>query len=655
MVHLPLLDRAVVQGYGLFPGTSTAPGLTVEIPAGLTLVLGTNGLGKSTFVLMLYRSLTGPFDIPGIEERSELGTLKLQVGMLSAASRAVFARRVNDGAREATCQLDMVLGPSRLRIVRSLADLSLVDLVINEARIEPTEARFQEEIARAAEVETFGDWVLLLRHLTFYFEERRALVWDPTAQRQVLRILLLSSASSQRWLADERRILELDSEVRSLTYAYGKAERLLTQGLTKSAAGPQTRENLGHLESEQTAEREELERVGAELVELESQRQQLRLGSLVADQEREKRYRAVERARVLALGAMLPSASDGARFVLAQLLAERQCLVCGNNVPEAAQIYSERLDAGLCVVCASKLPEPLAHTHTDIVRLERQLAVADVRVSEARRSLAEASSSFDVVSTRVQELRRSIATRTGQIDALVRVLPPEEAQLHEQRSELSTLRSELRDSQEDLGGQRTSFKAFVDEMNGEIVQRSSAISEAFSSYAEGFLLEECELVWSPHRAPLGQSGQLFDFPAFELDLSGSNFEAPQRRSSPDQVSESQREFIDLSFRMALMNVATGDNSGTLVIDAPEASLDGVFSRRAATVLARFADPSRGNRLIATSNLSDGKLIPQLLANVREQNQDGISVLDLFVVATPTAAVRALGPEYEALRDEILNG
>ena len=60
-----------------------------------------------------------------------------------------------------------------------------------------------------------------------------------------------------------------------------------------------------------------------------------------------------------------------------------------------------------------------------------------------------------------------------------------------------------------------------------------------------------------------------EFPAFDLDMSGVDFPSPSRRRGPEQVSESQREFIDLAFRMALIDVASNGRGGSLIIDAPE--------------------------------------------------------------------------------------
>jgi uncharacterized protein YhaN len=68
MINFPVLERLDISQYGLFPGPEggQAEGLHVDFQPGITLIIGANGLGKSTLVTIIFRLLTGPFDIPGL-------------------------------------------------------------------------------------------------------------------------------------------------------------------------------------------------------------------------------------------------------------------------------------------------------------------------------------------------------------------------------------------------------------------------------------------------------------------------------------------------------------------------------------------------------------------------------------------------------------
>jgi hypothetical protein len=122
---------------------------------------------------------------------------------------------------------------------------------------------------------------------------------------------------------------------------------------------------------------------------------------------------------------------------------------------------------------------------------------------------------------------------------------------------------------------------------------------------------------------------------------------------------SQGEFIDLSFRLALAEVAASSGPATLIFDAPEASLDALFMRRAGAFLALFSGSHAENRLVVTSNLTNADMIPALFGAYVPEEGDPIPstiprserrarVIDLLQVAAPTRAVSLVGDRYRNL-------
>ena len=131
MIQLPRLDRLDVDEYGLFPGTEARPGLHVEFKPGVTLVLGANGLGKTTLVTLIYRMLTGPSDIPTLSVGGELGGRRLDARALLQQERRIFANRVKDAAQSARARLIFWLGESRIEVTRNLQTLEATDLRVD--------------------------------------------------------------------------------------------------------------------------------------------------------------------------------------------------------------------------------------------------------------------------------------------------------------------------------------------------------------------------------------------------------------------------------------------------------------------------------------------------------------------------------------------
>ena len=65
MVCLPILKELRVTGYELFPGDPSGSGIAWSFQNGVTVVAGINGLGKTTLLMMILRSLTGRYDLTG--------------------------------------------------------------------------------------------------------------------------------------------------------------------------------------------------------------------------------------------------------------------------------------------------------------------------------------------------------------------------------------------------------------------------------------------------------------------------------------------------------------------------------------------------------------------------------------------------------------
>lgn len=660
MINFPIFESLDVDGYALYPGPDgEEQGLHIAMHPGLTLVVGANGLGKTTLITLLYRLLTGPFDISSLSGRDELGSLRLQASQLSSTGKLQFASRVTDRAVNAVARLCFSLGGHQLKVTRKLADLSLLAVSIDGKEIEPDESAAQAALLDLANMGSFGDFILMLRYLVFYFEDRRALVWDPSAQRQVLRMLFLPPDTAQLWTQMEREILEQDSRMRNFQAVVGREEKTLTKHIASSRGAAALRTELQMLESRQEIERARHAALEQLTVEIDARRQQARLSHLKAEQERETSFRGLEHAKLAAIDARFPGQAETGKYVLAHLMSEADCLVCGTHTPEAAIFYASRLDHHRCVVCNSDLSvaeKVVGATEVADQRMEKArkaLAAADILLEAATGERLEAEGEHSKHVTQLAELESGIADRALRIDTIVGSLPPSEVAIRQQRDELSAIRSRLETMKAELAESRARFGNFIGQKTEELVKSSQQIQEAFAVHAQGFLSEKVSLSWSSRQARVGQGGEAISFPSFDLDMSGSDFGEPVRRAGPEDVSESQREFIDLAFRMALMRAAGGGGIGSLVIDAPESSLDAVFARRAGAILTRFANSRSGNRLLITSNLVEGSLIPTLIAAVKEEPDHAERIVDLFKIARPTAAISADREAYDDVRYRML--
>ncbi len=82
------------------------------------------------------------------------------------------------------------------------------------------------------------------------------------------------------------------------------------------------------------------------------------------------------------------------------------------------------------------------------------------------------------------------------------------------------------------------------------------------------------------------------------------------RREPYQLSESQRFFIDIALRMALIQHMSGDDGkGCLAVDTPEGALDIAYESRAGDMFAQFVQA--GFQLVMTANINSSQLLLSL--------------------------------------------
>src|SRR5437868_6138063 len=109
----------------------------------------------------------------------------------------------------------------------------------------------------------------------------------------------------------------------------------------------------------------------------------------------------------------------------------------------------------------------------------------------------------------------------------------------------------------------------------EVEQIRENMAKFFAEYAGSFLAEKCSLTFSPQKLLLGQAIERIEFPAFAVQMTSAvSPTAGTTRTAFNDVSESQKEFIDLAFRMALLktyaDVSGVPISAMIVIETPEA-------------------------------------------------------------------------------------
>lgn len=653
MIHFPVLRKLEIENYGLFPGRNQDGRFLIQFDRGPTLIIGINGLGKTTLISILLRMLTGPFDLSRRGSGEQLGEGSSSVFRLG--DPRIFAHRVADGAENATAKLTVSFGTEEAIITRSLKNLSLTGFLINgkpQSTTDETED-YHPVISKLLGVSSFYDAVLLLRHLVFYLEDRRNLVWDETAQRQLLRLLFLEPSDAFNWSEIAGRIGSADSSARNLNTIIQRRRRQLAEELAKLSGVTDTRAQLAGETSALEAVTQNRSRLLTHQAEAEERRKDARLRLMRGREEKDRVMRSIEQVKFNAISASFPSADETAQYILTRIFADETCIVCGTRVSAVARELEAKLEAGNCVICSTPREQQenvVPEEKVNLRRLNRQranLQRANSSIATAENDQAESEEQLRQLARNIQAETEEIVTRDARIRYLEQQLPHDERTVSDQERQLQAFEAQRAIHIAERTVAEEEFEQLFAQVNDLFRQHQDAISNKFSDFARYFLIEACELSYEPKRARFGQSGEFFDFPRYVLQMSGSAVSGLTLREGPDQVSESQREFIDLAYRMALINQAADGGSTTLIMDAPESSLDIIFDERAGLLLAQFGLENRnpGNRVVLASNLSGSHLIPSILrALPADDNREG-RLVNLLDEAAPNAALQEHREEY----------
>ena len=203
------------------------------------------------------------------------------------------------------------------------------------------------------------------------------------------------------------------------------------------------------------------------------------------------------------------------------------------------------------------------------------------------------------------------------------------------------------------------YKTRLEALRIEIESIRENLTRYFADYAGSFLAESCSLIYKPRRLRLGESTELIEYPTFAAQMTSAvSPSSGVTRITDTDVSESQKEFIDLAFRMAVLraySVAQGaPSSAMIVIETPEASLDSVFVENAGGMLRSWCIPTDTgtNSVVASCNLNRENMISALLGRGQPEGEkpsaDWIKghVINLLEIAAENAALVQHRDQYQ---------
>lgn len=660
-IRFPVFESIDVSGYALYPGKGGAGGLHVQFQSDENLILGVNGLGKSTLLILLKQMIAGPTRLrpPGFIGKGQ--------GEVLAGNPAMFAIRASGSAVDAKARLRVRFGSSTAVIERRLKDLSLISFAVSEAGGPDTPQEivtYPLKLAALAGVDTFPNLLRVLERSVFFLENRERLVWDWKAQYELFRATLMEADDAKRLLDLEREIISSDSAARNLRAALYRLERrhqkdvkALAKADDVHAALEAIQIKIDAAEAREAALVEEYDEASEQLADAKA---------LVWTEESKTDSEAsrYDHLKYLAVRHALGNVSNDISYVLLGLMRDGHCEVCGaDGLTEFAAELSARQLEHRCLLCGSPRGDKNVVSTSAVIAQQAQMAFCDLErqrevALEARTRFTDASERATAISAKIDEARREVDAFKRHRRALRTQLPPEDrTAIARAESEIDRLRLGAEGFELDRETAEKQVDVLLEQLRNAVIGFRQRIQEIFYRRAQDFFIENVRLVYVPRLEKIAQhrNALKFEFPAFEVDLTSGVTGSAFVRRTYEQASLSQREYLDIAFRMAFME-ALGAETCSIVIDGPEGSVDVVFADRAGEMLAHYAAADGGPRnrqIIVACNIVEGGFIPHYFLEHPERADRDMRTVNLLDIAHPTAALEALRQDYEAKVQAVL--
>ena len=589
---LPRLTAFRVRGFQ--PIFSSDVHLTIK--SGPCLILGGNGLGKTTLMQAIVYGLTGGVSDEMEEER------RMRWG------HSYFRSRVSpESGRTANVEVSFRLGKEQISVRRGLAGSDVIALRASSQGTRWVEAGsagllFEDLLRTHGGYESVGDFGFVVTRLLYLPENRRLIAWDTDAQTRIL-MLVNRDVSVEQTFRNKRKQLKLmDSRKRHIHVQVGHASTAMSNLDEEIAEDVDTVLPPGELELEELpalvqrfAESAKL-RIAAtnNLGEIEHAIEQV-------SSEIDDLQLAIEGVESKLVSNLLASAERENNLAIHKLLESGICPCCGTrqrNLQDTARQYHKEQK---CCICGSEQPQTtnpeltsmrlrLADHLATLQANEQAYAVLEQRLNAARRAETD-------LQARINEVR----FRQPVLNIPDQVLAPSTRQdlLRRKRqfeAEEAELEMQIRELQSELEAEYTQF---LDAMK----ERLEGLRKAYEQYATEFMGITCRLTSTE------QPDRLLELTAFVPEFGGAI------RPDAESCSEAQRFFLDIAFRMALIDLASNLSGfpSCFICETPENALDVSYIDNVVKMFRRFT--GRRHTLLFSANLQDNGIAQKIMAAV----------------------------------------
>lgn len=639
-IYLPELVSINIKNYTLYPN-----GLdyTYDFVKGINLILGGNGMGKTTFVNIIKFGLIGLYRKAKDLTRTYQG--RAIVKRLLYPSD-YFSARKDDSVKavgEATVTLHFLIKDAHFRVVRSLDTGTLLYVTINGTPLvgEPlTEDRYErleninlqkpyllyayETQIRAYSNLTFDDLIFFVNEILFFGENHNTVLWNEGIDgRTDVQYELFTKYFSEPELNERRQ--EMSRQARyydSLSRHKSEDMRVINNLLKKlkqsdgDGTSPQSatidiialKGEIEKLTEELSAIKSAQKKLDEDIANLQGEINRDSLQASKLDDEKKQ----LEKEMNASLWETLHPMYD---VFVKNIQLNHVCPICNQETDVLVDRVNEATSK--CFVCGSEIhltsDEILTAKYKEVIATHKSLYQGIANKQRKIRFIEDSQHNLDRDFMEKDLRRRSLQQqlREQEFKRAESAEPDKLQALDDEYNKYAKEKEELQKKSDEYKVQELQLTSRIAE---EILSNVSRFSSIFSSYAQQFLGVSCSLEYNSY----DDRPKRF-YPVIDGKV----------RKQEESLSESQRFFIDHSFRMSILTFFYQSPS-FYIVETPDSSLDLSYEQNAAGVFLQFL--KKPNIVIVTSNLNNSSFISHLTKDESVQ----LSMVGLLDIAKQSA-------------------
>lgn len=653
-IFLPQLTKVRIANFSLYNRD-----IEYDFIDGINLIIGGNGVGKTTFVNIVKYALIGLYK-NDLVVRNYQGEKRFNRETYRNTN-VYFRNRMKGLSTDTKAFVELVfeINGCIFYVNRSLFDTMLIEARYTEcgethiiqgepirqdaySRIENDndvdkskylQYNYEVVVAQKANMTDFNDFIFFVNQILMFGEDRTTVLWDENIQERLL----------SNYLNDP----ELESARKSYAFEAKYQDSIARHKQEEIKA---IRRVLDQVSSNSSNKKKEQD---AQKVTSDIEKNEKRLEALEKDASVIHRNAHLIHKKISDISLVINNKEQEINTLETQFLSEYW-----PGINTKYLIYKKQYATNhICPMCNSpiKINNNDSAEDTCFLCHSRIFLPNDNRLALLKNELSELLSQRQSLELEVMQLEKDL-------DNVDKNMRRTRLQIFELKDQLRNLGDEfiLNNNSDDKTKKETSYVAMVKRIQELTLEKDDAqrkceelkrkcnsiigtieqnlidstqnVSEIFKEFAEAFLRLPCYLTLDKSDI---KKIKIF-IPVIDSKI----------RNDAEELSESQRFFIDYSFRMSVL-AHFYNGPSFYICETPDASLDLSYEENAANTLLKYLE--KANSLILTSNLNNSTFIMNIISKSQK-----INVLNLLKygkvsqVQTNHEALQKLSNDIEEL-------